>query len=275
MTSSTFSAPRFGKYFITDLKHSFLTSATTLTVIAAVPMILSLFLGVIGLIFKGEWVSPTISSRIPAFIAACLVILISQPAKFYGRLTDKRFGTAWSLLPASALEKTLSMILICCIVTPVALFVCYGSVDALVCLLDKGCGDPIFNFSFLSTLAVKFGELPTGFSDSFKACTNPWLYVDDIIQIPLTFLLGALIFKKNKTSKTLLVLILSSIVFSCITSAILRPYAFHIGPDNVDEFLSHFEWIFNHIVLWDTINDTVFNLAFIVAIYFRVKTIKH
>lgn len=275
MTSNTFSAPRFGKYFITDLKHSFLSSATTLTVIAAVPLILSLFLGVIGLIFKGEWVSPTISARIPAFIAACLVILITQPAKFYGRLTDKRFGTTWTLLPASPLEKTLSMILICCIVTPLAMFVCYGSVDALVCLFDRGCGDPIFHFSFLSTLAGKFEELPTEFGDSFKALANPLIYIDDVIQIPLTFLLGALVFKKNKISKTILALIVSSIVVSCISSAFLRPYALSITPDNVDEFLSHFEWIFNHIVLWDTINDTVFNLVFITAIYFRVKTIKH
>jgi hypothetical protein len=33
--------------------------------------------------------------------------------------------------------------------------------------------------------------------------------------------------------------------------------------------------IFKHVALFDTINDTVINLALMAGIYFKIKTLKH
>ena len=46
----------------------------------------------------------------------------------------------WIELPASRLEKYLSMMLVCLVIAPLAFFCIYLLGDAIICLIDKQCG---------------------------------------------------------------------------------------------------------------------------------------
>lgn len=278
MKNNIFNAKRFGSYFATDIKTGFVSNATTLAVVACIPLILYILYGVLGLIFLRGWHSIGIEARITAMLFTGIVVLIAAPVKGYGGLTEKKSGSFWLMVPASPLEKTVSMIVICSIIAPLAIFVSYGCIDALICLIDSGCGRPILDFNPISMLIGEINDdlAAEGVANYLSVMFNPLLYIDDIIQIPLCFLLGALIFKKNKISKTILSLIALGTIFGAITAPFFINRSIEtVSENDVYALFDRYKWLFEHLALVDTISDTVTNLAICTGIYFRVKTIKH
>lgn len=269
---------RFGKYLESDLRACVSNSGITFLVAAAAPAILYFFYGVFHLILLGEWGGVTPGWRITVFLGVLLVLIIALPVSCYGKVTDKRSGKEFLMLPVSSFEKTASMIIICCILAPAAFFACYGALDALICLFDSDCGAALVSFSHLSELkeTVTGGEVPSEYMGSLSAMFNPLLYFDDIISTVLIFLLGAIWFKKGKVAKTILAIIavgtLTSIVATPIFVSISRSVITTNDPSLVFE---RFDWMFRHLGLVDTISDTVSNIVLVALIFLRVKTLKH
>ena len=165
----------------------------------------------------------------------------------------------------------------------------YFGVDAILCGLDSTCGASIAGS--LKALLDRLVEISiasesdlaqyTALAQFVKQVSCPWLYVDDIIQMFLITLLGAVIYKKGKTSKTILFYIAITTVFGLtitpFANAFFKEFAALNFTANTPEAMNQLfsMSIFKHIALFDTINDTMVNLALIVSIYFRVKTLKH
>ena len=112
-----------------------------------------------------------------------------------------------------------------------------------------------------------------------KQISSPLLYVDEIFGITLPFLLGAVYFKNSKTVKTILVLFAISTAFSIAITPIMEAWASEIFEGmNEDPMLImnlFNNGLFKNLVLIDTISDTIFNLAMMVGIWLRIKTLKH
>lgn len=194
------------------------------------------------------------------------------------------------MIPVSRFEKVLSMILITVIIIPVLSAAAYLSVDAIICSLDPTCGNSLFSTvvdfretidAFMSNEVNVDGVTVIGsgsaFNDFTRQITCPWLYIDDVIGFILFFLLGALVFKSAKPGKTLLTLIVGSIGISMIMGPLLAPWSkdlLAIVESNNPEQLFNL-WIFRHVGLVDTINDTLVNIALLLGIWFRIKTLKH
>lgn len=290
MKNDVFSFNRFSRYLVTDVRNAVSNYGITILVMATLGLSFDVFTGLFTMIVSDGWQGMGIVARSVIALLAFLVILISAPSKLFGHVTDKKDGSAFLTLPVSTLEKTISMVLVSCVLVPAAFVIVYFAIDLIVCCCDQTCGESLI--SAVATIKVeildKLGDAMTELSaimQNPEALVSPLLYVDDFIQISLLFLLGALIFKKSKIAKTIGCLILISMVISMITTPLMM-----IGikdeieqlllenaltPFNFSEYFPTITWICQHLALTDTISDTLMNLLLMFFIWLRIKKINH
>ena len=298
MKNNIFNFRRFGKYFTSDIRTctanyglSLLTMAV-LTPIATYALI-SGFIYLMG----GSWQGPEVPTRTFIFFMMAVCLVVTMPVKCYGKLTEKQYGSFWLTLPASRLEKFISMIIITCIIAPIAGIGIYLGIDAIICAIDPTCGEGLmatginyfrnaseFIEEIGGELTLNFGneQIPvedrTLSMDILRQMNNPWLYIDDFFAMSLPFLLGAIYFKKGKTVKTFLALAVIGTAASALMVPVMKEWAMKIAESYDADMLVYNmlnNGIFRHFTLIDTISDTLVNLAILTGIWFRIKTLKH
>lgn len=286
MKKDIFNFNRFGKYFVSDIKTCIANYGLSLATISLLSLLL-VYVCHVGfcLLINNEWYGAGLATRGITFAVIMFCIVVTMPVKCYGQLTEKRYGSQWLMVPASKLEKFLSMIIMSCVIVPVVGSTLFLGLDALICVIDPTCGDSLIR-TLIQLPNVVNGLVENGLEmiDNeniirlINQAQSPWLYVDDSIQMSLPFILGAIYFKNGKTVKTFLALAVFGTLVSVITTPIMIDWTKSIADtaasqNFADMFLDH--WVFRNMVLVDTISDTVNNVALLVAIYFRIKTLKH
>ena len=292
MENEIFSLNRFWRYLKSDFDAFISKYGITLLVVSTMPITCDIFTGVFSLMNMGKWEGLEVYSRLAFFVMFGMILLISAPARLYGHLTDRKEGSAFLLLPVSRLEKYISMILITCIVLPFIFILIYLGLDVMVCMIDSTTDVSVFSFiysleDFKATLAGVPVENLSRLLNNFGSLANPYLYIDDIIQVSLIFLLGAIIFKTSKTGKTMGSVILISLVFKLATAPILAYITnienlYQMGNagylDYTSEAFSNsypfYAWVWSHLTLIDTIWDNILNCLLLFFILFRLKRIK-
>ncbi len=298
MKNNIFNFRRFGKYFTSDIRTctanyglSLLTMAV-LTPIATYALI-SGFIYLMG----GSWQGPEVPTRAFIFFMMAVCLVVTMPVKCYGKLTEKQYGSFWLTLPASRLEKFISMIIITCIIAPIVGFSIYLGIDAIICAIDPTCGEGLMAtginyFRNVSEFIEEIGgELTLNFGneqipvedrtlsmDILRQINNPWLYIDDFFGMSLPFLLGAIYFKKGKTVKTFLALAVIGTAASALMVPVMKEWAMKIAESYDADMLVYNmlnNGLFRNFALIDTISDTLVNLAILTGIWFRIKTLKH
>ncbi len=276
--NNTFNIKRFGRYFAYDLKSRWNDQRVFLAVFALLPIIfylVFLFFSMVGHSFQVSsdypLTRPPLPIRSSVFVMAASIFLVLFPSKAYGFLTDKAEGSAWIELPASRLEKFTSMMLISLIVIPVIFFLVYLISDGLVCLLDKSCGGSVF--SAWSNIHLNGIDDP---EEVWFVNKGFWFMVNGVLQTVSVFLLGALIFKKGKVAKTILVLFALSIILSIIFGIIVST----IGPESFGEGFKL--WAKGHADRLDFWFNLAMNTVLAVVVigcgiwsWFRVKNLQH
>ncbi len=295
MKKDIFNFNRFGKYFVSDMRTCMANYGLSLISLSILALLV-LYVIYVGfsLMLGAGWNGPAMPFRLTVFGVVMFCIVVTMPVKCYGKITERQYGSHWLMLPASRLEKFFSMLILSCVVVPFVGFVLYLGVDALVCAIDHTCGDSLIRTIIELEAMINEGILEVkadlgnfeyeGFANFISQMSNPWLYVDDMFGMTLPFLLGALMFKNGKTVKTFLALI----AFGIFTSVISTPMIYGWGSSVVESLgmmetadprkameLLYDNWMFRNIALVDTITDTVVNLAILVGIFFRIKTLKH
>ena len=293
-TNNIFSFRRFGKYFTTDFKTCWANYGLSLLTISLLsPLVLYVIIVTINQIMHNTWDGPDIGLRVFAFAVAMICMVVTMPVKCYGKITEKQYGSFWLTLPASRLEKFISMILMTCIIVPVSGALLYLGLDALICAFDHTCGQNLFAGG--TELLQRMGEAKdvtlslidesitiedaTLAQEIVRQMNNPWMYIDEIFCFTLPFLLGAVFFRNGKTVKTFIALFAISTVTGMICSPIMTNWVmemFNNLNEDPDAILQMFNnKLFKNLVLIDTVTDTVTNLALMVGIWFRIKTLKH
>ncbi len=287
MKKDIFNFQRFGKYFKSDIRTCAANYGLSLITISIL-MILALYVFKVGfgLMITQVWDGPGAGFRFFVFLMAIFCIVVTMPVKCYGKLTEKQYGSQWLMIPASRLEKFVSMTILTCIVVPLTGAVIYLGVDALLCAVDPTCGKSLIGWAV--NLGNEINELfaAEGIADDpeftmsmefLEQFKSPWLYIDDCIQMALPFLVGALFFKNGKTVKTFLALAAIGTAASIVMTPIMLDLGqidmnnnWIIAPESIFN-----NWFFQNIALVDTISDTVTNVALLTVIYFRIKTLKH
>ena len=283
--SNVFNAGRFGKYFAYDIPSRWKDQRAFILTSALLPVIFYLvfmFFSMLGTglrnIAEGTPVTrPELGIRIGILFITSLLFLMLYPSRAYGFITEKARGSAWIELPASRLEKFISMMLVCLILVPVFFFAVYLLGDALVCLVDNQCGSSIFG-AWLGNDAremVRFG----GSADSGEVILGGngfWMIASGVLQLTSVFLLGALIFKKMKVTKTVLSLFILSMVLSLIMVTVLKSVDTNALGDRMQA------WMFNHadnfdlwINFWSNIELAIVVIGCGIWSWFRVKNVQH
>ena len=277
--SDIFNIKRFGKYFLSDLKSAYSNFGLSFALICTMEVIVYLFCGLITMFSNGTWSGIDLPVRAFILLVSLMMLVITMPAKCYGHITDKQAGSLWLTIPVSLLEKFLSMILITCLVIPALFGVLFLFFDWAICTIDQSCGDSYVKL--LGTIPEVIRSIPELEIENFiHQISNPFLYIDDLVGGILIFLLGALCFKTNKNVKTIITLIAISMGVSMISGPIVMWYISHYSGSGFEELLMDPSSVlglslFKNSVLWDTINDLVIMTGLMIAVYFRLKTIKH
>ena len=293
-TKNIFNFNRFGKYFVSDLRScvaNYGLSLLALTVIT--PLALECITGVFNMIMGLTWEGAGFGMRGLIFCVAMFCMVVTMPAKCYGKITDKQYGAFWLMLPASRLEKFISMLLICCIIAPAIGVGLYLGVDALICALDPTCNQNIVagTIDTIQELALRFnfGEISVEVPPEdlmmaesglkfLKQISNPWLYIDEVLCVSLPFILGAICFKKGKIVKTFLAMAALSMCVSMIAGPVMMAFTgdFLTVANEEEAMKIMFESGFYDKLIWiDIVGDALIYGGVLVGIWFRIKTLKH
>lgn len=265
--SNIFDIKRFWNFFLYDLRRAKNNYAISMLLIGLLPIIVFVVTEFFSLITGNGIVEIPTSIKLTAMGVGLVVILLGFGSKVYGLVTEKRAGSDYLMIPASTLEKWLSLLLVTCVVAPIVLGILYFISDGIAGLLfPNSYGARAF--ASMQEANV-FGALAEeGIDFNFPAV----MILNWVLNI-LTFTLGAICFKKAKVAKTLLCIFAVSMVLSTLL-------AIFAGTGNIDP-----EWIANHFdspqravnaLNW-YVNITCFGTLAILlgGIFYRLRTIQH
>ena len=268
--SNIFDIKRFWNFFLYDLRRAKNNYAVSMLLLGLMPIIIYVVIQFFSLIFGNGVAKFPDEMKYAALGISAFVVILGFGARVYGQLTEKRAGSDYLMIPASTLEKWLSIFLVTCVAAPVVLFVLYFISDGLLGLLfPNSYGTRIFDLDFLR-----------GFSDGFVGDEDffvnlPAILILDWMVNILTFTLGAICFKKAKVAKTLLCIFLLGMVLSTVLAIIAG--SGHINID-VDWMMAHFNTPDRaaSAVNW-YMNITFFGILALIlgGIFYRLRTIQH
>ena len=266
--SNVFNFKRFVKYLRHDLVSAWQNAGMSVIVIACMPVWFFAIYELFSVVFGHGFADMSVYAGIAAYLVSFILAVIFLPVQIYGNITDKRPGSNWLLVPASAFEKFLSMLLVLCVALPVVWLAIIACTDVLLPLTGIYDGPAISRiFSSLDSVIAQFHSDNVDF-----AMGGPYgVYLNWCADI-LVFALGAIVFRKNKIVYTFLSLMGIGIAISVVAGVFLSNWGFdlNIGPEDIDE---------DYLMRWLNIGVYaiyVVEFALIdLGLFFRIKTLKH
>lgn len=267
--NNIFDIKRFGNYFAYDLRRAGSNYGISLLVLGLMPVILFLF-HMLGSMFNSGATSPVSDgAKFSVFCVVIFVTAVSAGVRIYGSITDKRAGSDFLLIPASTVEKWLSLALMVCIVVPAVLLALTLASDTLM--------------SWLFPAAYGEGAIADFCGDALNFTGNDEIYINTPAILflgwcgcALTFTLGGLLFKKAKVAKTFLCLFALGTVFSILAAILVGNLDFQ--PEQLAQLEENFgdpevairtlNWIAN-------ISNFITLGGLLALIWVRLRTIKH
>lgn len=258
-----FNFNRFAKYFAYDLRNAKNAYGMTLIALGLLPLIMFVFFKLVSWIFLigGREVELTGVARGLAIFIAYVVVILGSPAAIYGKVTDRRYGSGYLLVPVSTFEKWLSMMLILCLVLPIVFCVLLFACDTLLCwCFPSGYGQPIYRLMPSNPFNVPIIE---GYEIMSVNMVYP--FIIGWISSILLMTLGALVFKKAKVAKTFFCSTMLGIIISVIM----------INTDIINMMNVEGPAALGYVNTFINIYSWSLIVIFALATYFRLKTIKH
>ena len=266
--NNVFDFSRFGQYFLYDMRRAKNNYLVSLLVMGLMPIAIFIIFQFFSLITGNGVTELPDEVKICAVCIAIFAVMLGAGTKIYGAITEKRAGSDYLMLPASTLEKWLSMVLVICLVLPVVLLVLLLASDGVMSLLfPNAYGNRILDMDFARGMIDGFsGE--EGFYFNF-----PGIMFLNWCENLLIFTLGAVCFKKAKVAKTLLCLI----AFSMVTSPlmILTFGSTHLGTSDIQAWFSDPDRAVSTINWTLSIIYTVVLGGLLAGLYCRLRTLKH
>ncbi len=277
--NNTFAFNRFKNLLLKDGKMYIRNYGTSLIVFCCLNAILWIF----NLLFGSSSVSGFRFGMLCTWTALAMMMV---PEKVYGKANLSREGVAFAMLPASSLEKFVSMFIYCAIVTPVVVFFGGYLVDTLLSLFPFGGFEkPIHLYTINEVVhmmdnsegVVQAGNMELSFNDVFPiAAIRISLYVG-IIQWAAIFMLGNMLFKKRKTGKTFACYLGISYVFSTIFGLVF------LTSGRLEQWLETLEdypegemiRLAHNGMIWGTIIGIITTGVLLYFTYRKIKTQKY
>ena len=256
--NKTFNINRFGKVLKYDAMSYFKNFGWTLVVLLAIPIVIWLFL-----YSNINELGATMDSGRYGFLMSLLIIaMILAPSRLYKNCNDPKKGILFAMLPASNLEKFLSMFLFCFVVTPVLYIIGAVSVDVILTLIPGK--NPYEEFIFKQILHTDLLRIDC-FYWGMIIMNLPFYQVFVLLSCASIFMFTNILFKKRKVSKTIGMLVLWGIIFMII---IIRIFLYLEGlysgyegefegaiPNEYELILS--KWVYYGYYVFNIISSTL------------------
>lgn len=272
MKSEIFNIGRFWNYFQYDLKQMWRNHSRPALFIGGMELLLYVVWVLLALVFTGNWQGPMVAARVSVFVVAFTVLELYQ-TRTYGHLTDPRKGSAWLMVPASATEKFISMLIITLIVIPVLFLVVFFAVDSIIALLDPTVGDSLLGAGIggLQMLMDEVGKSSGSMLVNINAGSMVGIWIVGFVSNFLFFLLCGICFKRFKILGGIGIIFLLSILLSIISVATVPSWSENLvyleKQQAAAYVMSTFRWVF-----WCTL---AFAILEAVGVFYRIKTLKH
>ena len=270
MKSEVFNGSRFWTYFKYDLAQMWRNHVKAAILIGFSGLILYILGIAFNAIFNSVWQAPGFGARITIFLLACVALELYQ-TRTYGYLTNRRKGSSWLMIPASAFEKWLSMVLLTLVVIPVAFLGTYTIIDGILALADPTYGQVLVKAAgeFIektnSALVAANEEYSTTWNLGFMAMPAFAGYICNF----LYFLLCGISFKRNKILWAFIILFIASTVLSLVLTSLGLQSNYEV------EDLAEAEVIIRKVINWSTASSFALAACLAGGIFYRIKTLKH
>ena len=277
--NNTFNINRFGKVLKHDGLNFFPNIILALAIIWAIPVIMYLFTCLMPTDDTNQIYSPF--SRIDLISTLSTIVLIIAPARLYRYCNDPRKGIGYAMLPASTLEKFLSMVFYCIIVTPIIYIAGALAIDSILAIFHG----PYEGFA-VSYYFDRFAQINAIF-DKSNVMDESWiLYYKSLsptftiflsaigsLTISSIFMFGNMIFKKHKTGKMIGILILLFILFMIIIiNYAVNTEVFTHQIDDKAEFVKHTIFFMMNVMFYAEI---IVSALMLFGVYRKIKTQKY
>lgn len=206
-----------------------------------------------------------------------VVAVVLSPFIIYKDMNNRKKGYIYAMIPASTLEKLLSMIVLCIVIVPLLTYAVLTGTDLLLWLLSKiGIGSflqiDFFN-PFIETVAVDDEYLVP----HIYPVLDSIIYFVNIVSYAIMF---NAIFRKNKVLKTILFNIASTfalVIFSTIVANITTPEFWE------ELFKGFVEWceskteveLFGYLMSVTRCLTALLSVVFLSITYFRIKKMNY
>ena len=264
MTNNDIFKPmRFARYLVSELKRITADNGIQILAFGLIPVIAFAVSFLSSLIFNhGDYEYISLESRQICILFTTGIFSMWIPSLLYGHVTGKRRGSNWTLIPVSALEKTATIILCTAVAVPLMFLATYLACDFMATVIaGAGIGETLI------ASAGKIGKAwITGITVDYR-----WNMVWSMHVSLLTFLLGAIFFRKGKIAKTVLVLSGLSIIALFLFFIGLENFIddnFFSGPGSDEEFL-------RMLIVFANTEAAVGTVVLYILIYFRIKKIQY
>lgn len=276
MMNETFSFQRFWNYLKYDLKQLHRNNGRAVVLLGFLSLLCYLVSVIFSLVFTGRWEAPSLAARAIIFVLGAF-ILVLHTTRTYGYLTEKRAGSAWLMVPASSLEKFISMVLVTVVICPVTYVLSYLSLDAVICLFDSTAGGSVLMGSGYLLDRVEEGLIQAG-EEGFHF-NMALLLIPAAIQFIyniLYFLLCGISFKKWKLVGSFAVLLVVEIAIVSLVSFMTSHFAWlelylNVDASNPADAIAFLNGLMN----WGTAINLLILAGMGAGVYYRIKTLKH
>lgn len=227
MTSNTFDFNRFCRVVYRDLTRVWPTMGTTLLVLVLIPFALWLMGAVFGFTVPG-------GIRWGLILLLPLLVCVMTPSRLYRTANLRGEGIHFAMLPASKLEKWLSMLLYTLVVLPLASLLAALVLDSVLTLIPSWAFD---GFVWQADWISPFADV---FDGGISSGLLTLLVFLEAAGYALLFMMTNTIFRKHKVLQTLLWVYLVHFVLSLVGIPLLSMFDY----EGLSDYLS--TWFENH-----------------------------
>ncbi len=277
--NNTFAFNRFKNLLLKDGKMYVRNFGTSLIVWCSLNAIFWIF----NLLFGSETMPPIRFGMLCTWTALAMMMV---PSKVYGNANLLREGVGFAMMPASSLEKFVSMFVYCAVVTPIVVFFGGYLIDAFLSVFPFGGFEkPIRLYSLNEIIrmandtegVVNAGDFELSIEQVFPiGVMRTSLYVG-IIQWAAIFMLGNMLFKKHKAGKTIACYLGISYLFSMLFGLLV------VSSDRIEQWLESLEdlpaeevvRLWHNGTIWGMIIGIVVTAVLLYFTYRKIKTQKY
>ncbi|MBO7529353.1 MAG: hypothetical protein J6T37_05720 [Bacteroidales bacterium] len=281
--NNTLDINRFGKILKHDGLNFFPNMILALAILWAIPIIIYLFTSLIS----SDETSKVFDafSRISTIDFIKKIAIIIAPVRLYKYCNDSRQGITYAMLPASTLEKFLSMVIYCVIVTPIIYIAGALVIDSLLALFHgpyNGFAVAYYFDSFAQfDHSIEKSQLVFNEEDAlllFNSISSTYMLIIGLLgtlMLSSIFMFGNMIFKKHKTAKMIGILILLAIILMIVFVNYVannENIFNHAYKDNSEEFIRRLIYIAMNIMFY---TELIVSALLLFGVYRKIKTQKY